>query len=77
MLWNWQQPDWPDFTWKDVRLQKAEAQFLFGAGVIRGTVKQLATDAQDVLAVEALSNEAVTTSEIEGEILNRDRKSVV
>ncbi|MFN0011746.1 MAG: Fic family protein [Phycisphaerales bacterium] len=72
MLWNWQQPDWPDFTWKDVRLQKAEAQFLFGAGVIRGTVKQLATDAQDVLAVEALSNEAVTTSEIEGEILNRE-----
>jgi hypothetical protein len=28
MTWNWQQSDWPNFSWKPDRLHKAEAQFL-------------------------------------------------
>ena len=25
MSWNWQQPEWPNFSWEKTRLAKAEA----------------------------------------------------
>src|SRR5712671_1858487 len=71
MAWNWQQSDWPNFTWNRARLEKAEQQFLVGGGVLLGTVKHLAKEDMQQLRVEAMSTEAVTTSEIEGEILDR------
>jgi Fic family protein len=70
--WNWQWPDWPDFRWDASRFTKAEEGFLLGAGVLLGTVKHLPNEDRDELTVQAMSEEAVTTSEIEGEILNRD-----
>ena len=71
MTWNWQQPDWPTFTWDRARLQTVEQQFLVGGGVLVGTVKHLGSEERDELAIEAMSSEALTTSEIEGEILDR------
>ncbi len=71
MTWNWQLPDWPDFTWDKARLALAEQQFLVGGGVLLGTVKHLGEAERNQLTVEAMSTEAVTTSEIEGEILDR------
>ncbi|MBN4060308.1 Fic family protein [Planctomycetaceae bacterium AH-315-I19] len=72
MNWNWQQSDWPRFTWDPVRLVKAEEQFLLAAGVFQGTVGHLGAEVQNRLKVDAMSSEAITTSEIEGEILDRD-----
>ena len=71
MKWNWQLPDWPDFAWDKARLALAEEQFLVGGGVLLGTVKHLGEEERNQIAVEAMSTEAVTTSEIEGEILDR------
>ena len=71
MTWNWQQPDWPHFTWDEGRLVLAEQQFLVGGGVLLGTVKHLGEEERNQLTVEAMSTEALTTSEIEGEILDR------
>lgn len=71
MIWNWQKPDWPEFTWDARLLRKAEEQFLLGSGRIAGTVAHLGERDQEQLTVEAISAEAVTTSEIEGEILDR------
>src|SRR6267142_6540323 len=71
MIWNWQQPDWPTFQWDQVRLEAAEKQFLVNGGVFVGTVRHLGTEERDQLTIEAMSTEAVTTSEIEGEILDR------
>jgi Fic family protein len=71
MKWNWQQPDWPDFSWKQASLLKAEAVFLLEAGEYAGTAKHLGAEDREQLTVEAMSTEAVTTSEIEGEILDR------
>ena len=73
MTWNWQNPDWPNFTWDRSRVSAAEDQFLLGAGVVIGTVKHLGEDDHKQLLVEVMSGEALTTSEIEGEILNRGR----
>jgi len=41
-----------------------------GGGVLLGTVKHLPEDDREQLTVDAMSTEAVTTSEIEGEILD-------
>ena len=71
MKWNWQQPDWPEFSWKQSLLLKAEALFLVEAGEYAGTAKHLGAKDREQLTVEAMSTEAVTTSEIEGEILDR------
>lgn len=71
MAWNWQQADWPNFTWNQARLEKAEEQFLLASGVLVGTIKHLGEGDLQQLTVEAMSTEAVTTSEIEGEILDR------
>ncbi len=71
MTWNWQQPNWPNFKWDPLRLSAAEQQFLLGAGVAIGTVKHLGEDEHNQLLVELMSEEAVTTSAIEGEVLNR------
>src|SRR5271157_6352979 len=71
MHWNWQQPDWPKFTWQEPRFSRAEQQFLVGAGTLVGAVKHLDGDEREQITIEAISTEAVTTSEIEGEILDR------
>ncbi len=71
MTWNWQQSDWPDFTWDNAPLKKAEEAFLVGGGVFAGTVKHLGEMDREQLTIEAISTEALTTSEIEGEILDR------
>jgi Fic family protein len=52
-------------------LRKAEAQFLIGSGAFAGTVRHLGAEDQEQLTIEAISSEAITTSEIEGEILDR------
>ena len=52
-------------------MSAAEEQFLVGAGVVIGTAKHLGEDERNQLLVEVMSGEALTTSEIEGEILNR------
>ena len=71
MMWNWQQPDWPKFSWDKDRLKKAEDVFLVGSGVFAGTVKHLDEGDREQLTIEAISAEALTTSEIEGETLDR------
>src|SRR5215469_18861633 len=71
MMWNWQQADWPAFTCKASRLATAEQQFLVAGGTFVGAIKHLGEEDRNQLTVEAMSTEAVTTSEIEGEILDR------
>src|SRR6266705_3909383 len=71
MIWNWQQPDWPIFLWDRARLEVAEKHFLVSGGVFVGTVRHLGNEERDQLTIEAMSTEAVTTSEIEGETLDR------
>ncbi|HEY1502483.1 MAG TPA: Fic family protein [Acidobacteriaceae bacterium] len=71
MTWNWQKSDWPNFRWEASQLSHAEEQFLLGAGVAIGTARHLGEDDRSQVLIELMSGEAVTTSAIEGEILNR------
>jgi Fic family protein len=72
MMWNWQQRDWPRFTWNERSLVRAEGLFAEGAGVAIGASKHLDPAARESLNIELMSLEAVDTSAIEGEALDRD-----
>src|SRR5215471_20179680 len=71
MSWNWEKPDWPNFSYDSKALEPAERQFLRQSGEFVGACKHVGTDDQETLKIELMSEEAVKTSEIEGEILNR------
>lgn len=70
--WNWQLDEWPQFTYDNTKLAALEADFLHKSGVFTGTVKHVSDEDKTQLEVEIISDEAFHTSEIEGEILNRD-----
>lgn len=70
--WNWQQEDWPQFRYDSTKLDALEAEFLRQSGEVIGAIKHVSDDDRQQLTVELMGNEAFNTSEIEGEILNRD-----
>ena len=70
-MWNWQQTDWPHFTYEAKSLEKLERTFLHKSGILRGTFQHLGDDEKSSLIIDFISNEALKTSEIEGEYLRR------
>ena len=72
MAWNWERPEWPNFKYDSGVLEPLEKQFLLQAGEFVGARKHIGADEQETLKIELIADEAVKTSEIEGEILNRD-----
>lgn len=71
MTWNWQQPEWPNFTWDQDKLEQYERAFVLNAGVMIGSSEHISRDDRQALYIQLLSSEAVDTSLIEGENLNR------
>jgi Fic family protein len=69
--WNWQQADWPNWRFDPAKLRALEAQFLLNAGRLLGAWQHLAPQTQEQLKIDLLSDEALKTSEIEGEYLDR------
>ena len=71
MKWNWQQPDWPNFRWNSEALAALEARFLQQSGVMIGVVKHLRDEDRTSVVLDVMTDEAMKTSQIEGELLNR------
>jgi len=71
MTWNWTQPDWPNFSYDAAALHSLEQQFLLSSGEVIGAVRHIHPSEQDLLRIELLSDEAIKTSAIEGETLDR------
>ncbi len=71
MKWNWQRSAWPRFTWQASRLTMAEERFLLAGGHLGGVVRHLEGEDRDHLVVDVMSDEAITTSQIEGDVLSR------
>lgn len=72
MTWNWQQNDWPNFRWKKEALEVFESEFQHKSGVLIGSAKHFREEDKTLLIVDMMTGEAIKTSEIEGEVLNRD-----
>ncbi len=74
MIWNWQRAEWPEFVYDAGPLAALEKRFLLNSGEFIGAFRHINASDQDMLRLELISDEALKTSEIEGEIL--DRKSL-
>src|SRR5690606_14201460 len=71
MPWNWTQPDWPHFRYDASALAALEQRFLLTSGEVIGAVRHIDSGDRDRLRIELLSDEAIKTSAIEGETLDR------
>ena len=74
MAWNWQVPGWPDFRYDEAEMGPLEQRFLLSSGEVLGAVQHVNSAERDQLRIDLLSDEAMKTSAIEGEML--DRRSV-
>lgn len=72
MTWIWERQDWPNFTFDPASFVQLEREFHRNTGLILGSLSSVSADDADELKVSLLSNEALDTSKIEGEILDRD-----
>ena len=69
MRWNWTHPDWPNFGYDSTAVEPFERRFLLSSGEILGAVRHVTGEERDRLRIELLSEEAMRTSAIEGEVL--------
>lgn len=72
MIWNWQHKNWPQFIYNEGDFTEYEQQFREKSGIMHGSIQHISEANQALLKIDLMSDEAVKTSEIEGEILNRD-----
>lgn len=71
MQWNWQHADWPNFKYDAAGMLSLEQRFMQSSGEVIGAVRHFSEDDRSQLRIELLSDEAIKTSEIEGEFLDR------
>jgi len=71
MKYNWQQSDWPDFTYNLAAFEGASFAFVEKTGHVSGMMKSLPTPMQTETIINFMVSEAINTSEIEGEHLRR------
>lgn len=72
MRWIWQRPEWPRFRWKMSEMAPLETRYRLAVERSRGARWHFDEADSAELRVEWLTDEAVETSAIEGETLDRD-----
>lgn len=72
MNWIWQDNGFPNFEFDTSLFNTFEKEFYQNSGIIIGTLSHLDNDSLENLKIEILTQEAVSTSNIEGEILIRE-----
>lgn len=71
-MWNWQQTSWPYFEYDSTKINLLESNFLQDFGFIVGVFEHLSEEDKMNVTIDLMSTEAVKTSAIEGEVLDRD-----
>ena len=71
-MWIWENKNWYRFTYDLSALTVAEKSWLKKAGEGVGAFKGVSDGDRDTLKIELIADEATKTSEIEGQILNRN-----
>lgn len=70
--WIWQHSDWPDFVWDKSALSTYLTSARHQQGKLLGIIRVINEDTSTQLDVKTLTEQAIDTSAIEGEHLNRD-----
>lgn len=71
MTYNWQQPDWTEFTYDFKKLEDYLYAFSEKVGRSLGSLNALSKKNQTETLIDILVSEAIKTSEIEGEFLSK------
>lgn len=71
MTYNWQQPDWPHFRYDLSAMHDALFSIAEKTGLIAGKLSHLSQALQTEAMIDLMVEEAVKTSEIEGEYVSR------
>ena len=71
MTSNWQQADWPDFRYDLAALTDSLLAFAAHSGRAEGLLKGLPDDLEAEVVLDLMIAEAIRSSAIEGEILDR------
>ncbi|HEV7782494.1 MAG TPA: DUF4172 domain-containing protein [Chitinophagaceae bacterium] len=77
MAYNWQQPDWPDFTYNPAAIEEAIFSIAEETGHISGILKGLPESVKTETLITTMVAEAIKTSAIEGEYLSRPDVNVL
>ena len=72
MRWIWQQPDWPDFRYDQRMLEDRDLAFRINSERLSGRFEALPTAYQEDATIDLMLSEAIKTSAIEGEELDRE-----
>jgi len=70
-IYNWQKSDWPQFHYESSILDESLISIAEKTGLIRGKLTHLSKDLQTEAMIDRMVEEAVKTSEIEGEYISR------
>ena len=72
MIYNWQQTDWPNFTFSLESVEDLLFDYINQVGTLNGYLEGLDKNDQLNTVIETLVEVAIKSSEIEGEYLNRE-----
>jgi Fic family protein len=72
MAWNWQLSDWRKFSYEIDHLHHFEDDFLRCSSEALGALRHIEKDGVNLLHVDIIREEAIQTSQIEGEFLDRE-----
>ena len=73
MVYIHERPDWPEFRWNSEKLAERLAQVRHKQGRLLGRMESLGFNLKAEASLQTLTEEVVKSSEIEGEILDRDQ----
>lgn len=72
MIYNWQQPEWPNFTYSLEEVEVLLFDYMSRAGQLEGYLEGLDRNEQLETLIQTMVAEAIKSSEIEGEYLERE-----
>lgn len=72
MKWNWQSQNWPNFSFETEKIQASLDDFFKFSGLLLGAYRHIPETDKNNLVFEIITDEAIKTSQIEGEYLNRE-----
>ncbi|MBK0381889.1 Fic family protein [Pedobacter sp. SD-b] len=72
MDYNWQRENWPNFTYSTVDIKAISIAFAQELGLLNGLLLGLNEGFKKESLLELLKEEAIKTSEIEGEFMSKD-----
>ena len=70
--WIWQHPNYPNFNYDKSQLSELISQIEYNRGILDGISKLFSSEDIVKIEIETLTDEAINTSLIEGEILKRE-----